>query len=124
MTLGEVSEQQLDTHPDLEWCRGETDRAKQRVNWLRSMELVERRGEEYTLTDDGLQFIASAVEEWADSDWTPSVAMPGCVLGGTKRLDTPAWLTQSSVRQCCRAMTKRALKPQYVTQHNASLGWV
>lgn len=72
MTLVEVSEQQLDTHPELGWSRGETDMAKQRVNWLRSMELVEQRGEEYALTGNGLQFVERAVEEWADSDWTPS----------------------------------------------------
>ncbi len=29
MTLAEVSEQQLDTHPELGWSRGETDMAKQ-----------------------------------------------------------------------------------------------
>jgi putative restriction endonuclease len=74
MTLAEVSEQQLDTHPELGWSRGETDMAKQRVNWLRSMGLVVKRGDEYALTDDGLQFVESAVAEWADSDWTPSVS--------------------------------------------------
>jgi putative restriction endonuclease len=81
MTLAEVSEQQLDTHPELGWSRGETDMAKQRVNWLRSMELVEKRGDEYALTDDGLQFVESAVEEWADSDWTPSVSDAGVRAG-------------------------------------------
>jgi len=74
MTLAEVSEQQLDTHPELGWSRGETDMAKQRVNWLRSMGLVEQRGDEYALTDDGLQFVERAVKEWADSDWTLSVS--------------------------------------------------
>lgn len=81
MTLAEVSEQQLDTHPELGWSRGETDMAKQRVNWLRSMGLVEKRGDEYALTDDGLQFVESAVEEWADSDWTPSVSDAGMCAG-------------------------------------------
>jgi len=81
MTLAEVSEQQLDTHPELGWSRGETDMAKQRVNWLRSMGLVEKRGDEYALTDDGLQFVESAVEEWADSDWTPSVSDAGMSAG-------------------------------------------
>lgn len=81
MTLGEVSEQQLDTHPELGWSRGETDMPKQRVNWLRSMGLVEKRGDEYALTDDGLQFVESAVEEWADSDWTPSVSDAGLRAG-------------------------------------------
>jgi putative restriction endonuclease len=42
MTLGEVSELQLDTHPELGWTRGETDMAKQRVNWLWSIGLVEK----------------------------------------------------------------------------------
>jgi putative restriction endonuclease len=73
MTIAEVSEQQLDTHPELGWSPGKTYMAKQRVNWLRSMGLVEKRGEEYALTDEGHQFVESAVEEWADSDWTPSV---------------------------------------------------
>jgi len=81
MTLREVSEQQLDTHPELGWSHGETDMAKQRVNWLRSMRLVEKRGDEYALTDDGLQFVESAVEEWADSDWTPSVSDAGMRAG-------------------------------------------
>ncbi|MFA9518477.1 HNH endonuclease [Halopenitus sp. H-Gu1] len=81
MTLAEVSEQQLDTHPELGWSRGETDMAKQRVNWLRSMGLVENRGDEYALTDDGLQFVERAVEEWADSDWTPSVSDAGMRAG-------------------------------------------
>jgi putative restriction endonuclease len=81
MTIAEVSEQQLDTHPELGWSRGETDMAKQRVNWLRSMGLVEKRGDEYALTDDGLQFVESAVEEWADSDWTPSVSDAGMCAG-------------------------------------------
>ncbi|WP_205254483.1 MULTISPECIES: HNH endonuclease signature motif containing protein [Halorussus] len=81
MTLGEVSDQQLDTHPELGWSRGETDMAKQRVNWLRSMGLVEKRGGEYALTDDGLQFVENAVEEWANSDWTPSVSDAGMRAG-------------------------------------------
>jgi putative restriction endonuclease len=81
MTLAEVSEQQLDTHPELGWSRGETDMAKQRVNWLRSMGLVEKRGDEYALTDDSLQFVEGAVEEWADSDWTPSVDDTGMCAG-------------------------------------------
>ena len=81
MTLGAVSEQQLDTHPELGWSRGETDMAKQRVNWLRSMGLVEKRGEEYALTDNGLQFVERAVEEWADSGWTSSVRNVGMTAG-------------------------------------------
>jgi len=74
MTLGEVSEQQLDTHPELGWGRGETDMAKQRVNWLRSMGLVEKRGDVYALTNDGQEFAGRAVAEWADSELIPSVS--------------------------------------------------
>jgi len=81
MTLAEVSEQQLNTHPELGWSRGETDMAKQRVNWLRSMGLVEKHSDEYMLADDGRQFVESAVEEWAESDWTPSVNDAGMTAG-------------------------------------------
>jgi putative restriction endonuclease len=81
MTLAEVSEQQLDTHPELGWSPGDTDMAKQRVNWLRSMGLVEKHGDEYALTDYGLQFVESAVAEWADSDWSPSVSDAGMCAG-------------------------------------------
>jgi putative restriction endonuclease len=45
------------------------------------MGLVEKRGDEYALTDDGLRFVESAVEEWADSDWTPSVSDAGMRAG-------------------------------------------
>ena len=55
--------------------------AKQRVNWLRSMGHVEKRGDVYALTDDGLQFVERAVAEWADSDWTPSVNDDGIRAG-------------------------------------------
>ncbi len=55
--------------------------AKQRVNWLRSMGVVEKRGDEYALTEDGLQFVESAVVEWADSDWTSSVSDSGMRAG-------------------------------------------
>ncbi|SDN14806.1 putative restriction endonuclease [Halogranum gelatinilyticum] len=70
LTIAEISEQQLDTHPELGWSRGETDMAKQRANWLRSMGLVETRGDEYVLTDDGWEFVGHAVGEWRDAEWT------------------------------------------------------
>lgn len=70
MTRIEISDQQLDTHPELGWSRGETDMANQRANWLRSMGLVEKQGQEYALTDDGWEFVENAVEDWADSDWS------------------------------------------------------
>ena len=71
LTLEEISEQQLDTHPELGWSRGQTDMARQRANWLRSMGLVEKHGDRYRLTTEGQQFIDDAIETWADSEWTP-----------------------------------------------------
>ncbi len=65
MTLAEISTQQLDTHPELGWSPRQTDMATQRANWLRSMELIEKHGDMYQLTDDGRQFVSRAVEEWA-----------------------------------------------------------
>ena len=82
MTIAEVSHQQLDTHPELGWSRGETDMAKQRTNWLRSMGLVEKRGDEYALTEDGLRFVEGAVVEWADSEWM-STPREGEMVAGT-----------------------------------------
>lgn len=81
MTIAEISDQQLDTHPELGWGRGETDMAKQRVNWLQSMELVEKRNGEYALTADGQHFVENAVEEWADTEWTATTDNPGMSAG-------------------------------------------
>lgn len=67
MTIEEVSQQQLDAHPDLGWDPSNTDMASQRVNWLRSLGLVRKDGAEYELTDEGRQFVESAVSEWADA---------------------------------------------------------
>ncbi|MFC7116356.1 HNH endonuclease [Natronoarchaeum sp. GCM10025703] len=47
--------------------------ARQRVNWLRSMDLVEERSDMFALTDEGRSFVESAVAEWSDSDWKPSM---------------------------------------------------
>lgn len=69
MTIQEISDQQLDTHPDLGWSRGETDMAKQRANWLRSMGLVQKQGQEYELTPLGLDFVDDAIEQWAGADF-------------------------------------------------------
>jgi len=115
MTIGEISDQQLDTHPELGWSRGETDMAKQRANWLRSMGFVEKRDDEYALTDDGLQFVESAVEEWADSDWTPSASDAEMNVGTrTTRLFTLAQWIRSSVRLCCPVMTVPARFPGWI----------
>ncbi len=71
LSIAEISDQQLDTHPELGWARGKTDMATQRANWLRSMGLVEKHGDEYTLTAEGRQFVEKAVEEWANTAGTP-----------------------------------------------------
>jgi putative restriction endonuclease len=68
MSLAEISTQQLETHPELGWSPGQTDMATQRINWLRSMGLIEKHESEYRLTDDGRQFVSQAVEEWATTD--------------------------------------------------------
>jgi len=65
MSLGEISTQQLDTHPELGWSPEQTDMATQRINWLRSMGLIAKHGHEFHLTDDGRQFVSQAVEEWS-----------------------------------------------------------
>lgn len=70
MSIAEVSDQQLDTHPELGWARGETDMAKQRANWLRSMGLVEKEADAYMLTNEGRQFVEDAVKQWAGTTWT------------------------------------------------------
>ena len=65
MTLAGISTQQLNTHPELDWSPEQTDMAKQRVNWLRSMGLIEQTSDQHALTGEGRQFVADAVEQWA-----------------------------------------------------------
>jgi putative restriction endonuclease len=81
MTIAEVSEQQLETHPELGWNPEQTDMAKQRVNWLRSMGLVKQDADTYRLTTEGRQFVEDAVADWADSAWTPDVSADGFATG-------------------------------------------
>lgn len=81
MTIEAISDQQLDTHPELGWDPEQTDMAKQRVNWLRSMGLLEQRDDAYALTAEGRQFVDGAVEQWTDSDWTPSKGETGIHAG-------------------------------------------
>ena len=81
MTITEISDQQLDTHPEFGWSRGETDMAKQRANWLRSMGLVAKNDDTYTLTDAGRQFVEDAVEQWADTTWTDAASETEMVAG-------------------------------------------
>lgn len=73
MTIEEINHQQLETHPELGWDPSNTDMAKQRANWLRSLGLVEKDGREYRLTDDGRDFTEDAVEQWAETA-QPSVS--------------------------------------------------
>lgn len=89
MTIEEISDQQLDTHPELGWGRGETDMAIQRANWLRSMGLVRKSGQEYGLTEEGKRFVVEAVEEWADSEWIPAEP-DGALTAGTYETVTHA----------------------------------
>ena len=65
LTITEISRQQLDTHPELDWAPDQTDMAKQRVNWLRSMGLIEQKEDHYNLTQEGREFVIDAVEQWA-----------------------------------------------------------
>ena len=89
MTVEEISDQQLDTHPELGWGRGESDMAVQRVNWLRSLGVVEKRDGEYALTDAGHQFVDEAVGEWADTEWMPD-ATPDSMTAGVYESTTQA----------------------------------
>jgi putative restriction endonuclease len=70
MTIEEVSQQQLDAHRELGWSQSNTDMAKQRVNWLRSLKLVEKYNGTYQLTDRGYEFVDTAIERWTDTDPT------------------------------------------------------
>lgn len=68
MTIEEIGRQQLRTHDELGWDPANTDMAKQRTNWLRSLGLVRKDGKQYALTDDGHQFVERAVEQWAETE--------------------------------------------------------
>ncbi len=72
MTIEEVSDQQLSTHPELGWNPEKTDMAKQRANWLRSLGLAEQDGDVYRLTEEGRQFTDQAVDEWAGFESIPT----------------------------------------------------
>ena len=105
MTVAEISDQQLDTHPELGWSQGQTDMAKQRTNWLRSMGLVEKRADEFTLTDDGRRFVEDAVEDWANQELT----LP----------DSPDGMTAGTYES---TITARAVDPEFratvISRHN------
>lgn len=73
MTIEEINHQQLQTHPELGWSESNTDMAKQRTNWLRSLGLVEKDGTQYRLSEQGRSFTEAAIEQWA-SDETPATS--------------------------------------------------
>ena len=78
MTIEEVNQFQLDTHPELGWNPENHDMAKQRTNWLRSLGLVKRSGDQYILTDRGREFVDDAVGDWGESGtMSPSVETEG-----------------------------------------------
>ena len=66
MTIEDIGQQQLRTHSVLGWNPSKIDMPRQRANWLRSFGLVQREGDEYTLTDEGWRFTESAIDQWAD----------------------------------------------------------
>ncbi|WP_246984003.1 HNH endonuclease [Halorientalis marina] len=68
MTIAEISRQQLDAHPQLGWKPANTDMAKQRANWVRSLGLAERDGDLYRLSEAGVDFVDDAVETWAGTE--------------------------------------------------------
>lgn len=70
MSLQEMSQQQLETHPELDWDPASPDMAKQRVNWLRSMGLVEKGEDRFSLTGSGEEFVHDAIDNWANPDWS------------------------------------------------------
>ena len=67
MTADEIGRQQLATHPELGWNPENVDMALQRINWLRSLGLIQKDGDSYALSEEGRQFTEYAVEEWADT---------------------------------------------------------
>ena len=105
LTIAEISDQQLDTHPELGWSRGETDMAKQRANWLRSMGLAEKRGDEYILTAEGHQFVEDAVETWSETEWTP--ATDSDLTAGTYETTTHARAVDPEFRATVLARHER-----------------
>ncbi|WP_231754470.1 HNH endonuclease [Halapricum sp. CBA1109] len=64
MSIEEVGEQQLRAHAELGWNPENTDMAKQRTNWLRSLGLVDKEGQKFALTDDGRTFVEDALRKW------------------------------------------------------------
>ncbi|WP_255198514.1 HNH endonuclease [Halorarius litoreus] len=57
MTIEEINAFLLSTNEVLGWTPTKTDMAKQRVNWLRSLDLVARQTNQYQVTTLGQQFV-------------------------------------------------------------------
>lgn len=83
MTIEEIGLQQLDTHPELGWNPENPDMALQRVNWLRSLELVQKDSGRYTLTDEGRQFTDTAVGTWAETATSTATNTTDPMTAGT-----------------------------------------
>ncbi len=83
MSIDDVSRQQLNTHPELGWDPSNYDMALQRVNWLRSLGVVQKDGDQYTLTAEGHQFTDNAVEAWADSTTIDESVASDPMMAGT-----------------------------------------
>ena len=71
--------------------------AKQRVNWLRSIGLVEKQEDQYLLTDEGRRFVENAVDVWADTEWTATPS-DGDMTAGTYETITYARVVDPEFR--------------------------
>lgn len=97
MSIEEVGHQQLKTHPELGWDPDNYDMALQRVNWLRSLGLIQKDGDRYELTENGREFTDTAVEQWAD--FTRDIA--------SAEIDSPSVGTYETT------VTARAVDPEF-----------
>lgn len=88
---------------------------------------MEPRGDGHgeALTDDGLQFVKSAVEEWADSDWTPSVSDVG-MRAGTYEATVLAQSISESIFGRIEATGFRKIRKQLLnsTEMMSSTSWI
>jgi putative restriction endonuclease len=90
MTTAEINEFLLTTNATLDWNPSNTDMAKQRINWLRSFGLIERRDEQFTATDLGEQYITeiqSIRSVWQQAEAPDSSTTEYATRGTTRGLD-------------------------------------
>lgn len=90
MSIDDVNRQQLKTHPELGWDPSNYNMALQRVNWLRSLGVVQKDGDQYTLTSEGRQFTDNAVEAWAGSTMTEESVASDPMIAGTYEITVEA----------------------------------